>query len=158
MEEPKINDLKSCIEQNQESLYRLAYSYTGNREAALDVVQETAARSLEKFDTLRDPDHMKSWLFRVLVRTGLDWCRKNKRTVPLSEVPEPVSPDAADGLAETLDVYRAVQRLKPKLRTVIILRYYEDLKLDDIARITHVPLNTVKSRQRRGLQQIRQYL
>ncbi len=150
--------LKECIEKNKESMYRLAYSYTKSREAALDIVQETVVRALEKVHTLRDPGSMKNWLFRILVNESVSWYRKNRRTVPLPGQDEPAAQDGTAEIAEALDVYRAVQRLGPELKTVVILRYYEDMRLEDIAKITHAPLNTVKSRLRRGLDQIRKYL
>lgn len=152
------DDLKECIEKNKESMYRLAYSYTKSREAALDVIQETVVHALEKAHTLRDPCKMKNWVFRILVNESVSWYRKNRRTVSLSEQDEVPLQDRTAEVAEALDVYRAVQALNPELKTVIILRYYEDMRLEDIAKITHTPLNTVKSRLRRGLDQIRKYL
>ncbi|MGX8702410.1 sigma-70 family RNA polymerase sigma factor [Caproiciproducens sp.] len=152
------DDLKECIEKNKESMYRLAYSYTKSREVALDVIQETVVHALEKAHTLRDPCKMKNWVFRILVNESVSWYRKNRRTVSLSEQDEVPLQDRTAEIAEALDVYRAVQALNPELKTVIILRYYEDMRLEDIAKITHTPLNTVKSRLRRGLDQIRKYL
>lgn len=152
------NDLKECIEKNRESMYRLAYSYTRSREAALDVIQETVVHALEKAHTLRDPCKMKNWVFRILVNESVSWYRKNRRTVSLSEQDEVPLQDSTAEVTEALDVYRAVQALNPELKAVIILRYYEDMRLEDIAKITHTPLNTVKSRLRRGLDQIRKYL
>ncbi|TQI65405.1 sigma-70 family RNA polymerase sigma factor [Clostridium sp. KNHs216] len=152
------DDLKECIEKNKESMYRLAYSYTKSREAALDVIQETVVHALEKAHTLRDPCKMKNWVFRILVNESVSWYRKNRRTVSLSEQDEVPLQDTTAEVAEALDVYRAVQALNPELKAVIILRYYEDMRLEDIAKITHTPLNTVKSRLRRGLDQIRKYL
>lgn len=152
------DDLKECIEKNKESMYRLAYSYTKSREAALDVIQETVVHALEKVHTLRDPCKMKNWVFRILVNESVSWYRKNRRTVSLSEQDEVPLQDSTAEVAEALDVYRAVQALNPELKTIIILRYYEDMRLEDIAKITHTPLNTVKSRLRRGLDQVRKYL
>ncbi|MGX8701053.1 RNA polymerase sigma factor [Caproiciproducens sp.] len=152
------DDLKECIEKNKESMYRLAYSYTKSREAALDVIQETVVHALEKAHTLRDPCKMKNWVFRILVNESVSWYRKNRRTVSLSEQDEVPLQDRTAEVTEALDVYRAVQALNPELKAVIILRYYEDMRLEDIAKITHTPLNTVKSRLRRGLDQIRKYL
>ena len=51
----------------------------------------------------------------------------------------------------SVDLYNAVQRLEPKLRTVVILRFFEDMKLEDIASITGDPLSTVKSRLYKAL-------
>ena len=57
-----------------------------------------------------------------------------------------------------LDLYRAIGTLEPKLRTVIILRFFEDLKLEQIAKVTHTNLSTAKSRLYRGLGLLKAYL
>ena len=74
----------------------------------------------------------------------------------MEELPEREAEDADVG--ERLDVYRAVARLEPKLRTVVMLRFYEDMKLEDIARITGTKLSTVKSRLYTALGRLREDL
>ncbi len=71
-------------------------------------------------------------------------------------LPEQQAEDADIG--ERLDVYRAVERLDPKLRTVVMLRFYEDMKLEDIAHITGANLSTVKSRLYTALGRLREEL
>ena len=63
-----------------------------------------------------------------------------------------------EDIGQKLDVYRAVSRLDPKLRTVVMLRFYEDMKLEEIARITGTNLNTVKSRLYTALGRLREDL
>jgi len=63
-----------------------------------------------------------------------------------------------EDIGQKLDVYRAVGRLDPKLRTVVMLRFYEDMKLEEIARITGTNLNTVKSRLYTALSRLREDL
>ena len=58
-------------------------------------------------------------------------------------------------IPEALDLYRAVQSLEPKLRTVIMLRFFEDMKLEEISKVTHTNLSTVKSRLYKGLHVLR---
>ena len=142
---------REYITQNQQAFYRLAYSYTKNSDAALDVVQDAIVKGIEKLHTLRNPAYMKTWFYRILVNEGLNYLR-GKKVVPLDEYAEsPLSAAEDRDVAQDVDLYNAVQRLEPKLRTVVILRFFEDMKLEDIASITGDPLSTVKSRLYKAL-------
>lgn len=142
---------REYITQNQQAFYRLAYSYTKNSDAALDVVQDAIVKGIEKLHTLRNPAYMKTWFYRFLVNEGLNYLR-GKKVVSLDEYAEsPLSAAEDRDVAQDVDLYNAVQRLEPKLRTVVILRFFEDMKLEDIASITGDPLSTVKSRLYKAL-------
>ena len=137
------------IYENQASLYRLAYSYARNREAALDIVQDTVVQAISHAASLRSAEAVKPWVYRILVNESLAYIKRNRRLILVEELPEAVAPE--EDVGQRLDIYRAVQRLDPKYRTIVVLRYYEDLKLEDIARVTGVNLNTVKARLYRAL-------
>ena len=142
---------REYITYNQQAFYRLAYSYTKNSDAALDVVQDAIVKGIEKLHTLRNPAYMKTWIYRILVNEGLNYLR-GKKVVSLDEYAEsPLSAAEDRDVAQDVDLYNAVQRLEPKLRTVVILRFFEDMKLEDIASITGDPLSTVKSRLYKAL-------
>lgn len=144
------------IYENQASLYRLAYSYARNREAALDIVQDTVVQAISHAASLRSAEAVKPWVYRILVRESLAYIKRNQRLVLMEELPEAIAPE--EDIGGRLDLYRAVQRLDPKYRIIVILRYYEDLKLEDIARVTGVNLNTVKARLYRALDLLREDL
>lgn len=144
------------IYENQASLYRLAYSYARNREAALDIVQDTVVQAISHAASLRSAEAVKPWVYRILVRESLAYIKRNQRLVLMEELPEAIAPE--EDVGGRLDLYRAVQRLDPKYRIIVILRYYEDLKLEDIARVTGVNLNTVKARLYRALDLLREDL
>lgn len=144
------------IYENQAALYRLAFAYTRSREAALDIVQDTVVQALTHATSLRSAEAVKPWVYRILVNESLAYLRRNKRFLLVEELPEREAEDADVG--ERLDVYRAVSRLEPKLRTVVMLRFYEDMKLEDIARITGTKLSTVKSRLYTALGRLREDL
>ena len=144
-------DFREYITQNQQAFYRLAYSYTKNSDAALDVVQDAVVKGIEKLHTLRNPAYMKTWFYRILVNQALTYLR-GKKVVSLEEYTESTCPAAEEqDVAQNVDLYRAVQGLEPILRTIVILRFFEDMKLEDIAAITGAPLSTVKSRLYKAL-------
>ena len=66
---------------NQEKMYRLAYSYVQNKENALDVVQNAICTALEKCDSIRNPEALRTWIYRVVVNEALQLLRKGKREI-----------------------------------------------------------------------------
>lgn len=149
----KIEALKEYVETNQQDFYRLAFSYTKNSDAALDVVQEAILKAIDKIDSLRKPEYLKTWFYRILVNEGLTYFRRNQKLVLVEDFSvEHATPDDCENVAESIDMYHALQALEPKIRTVIILRYFEDMKLEEIAKITQTNLSTVKSRLYKGLE------
>ena len=147
--------LNAYIVSHQEDFYRLAFSYVKNRDAALDVVQESIVRALSKSDSLRQPEYLKTWFYRILLNESMNHYRRNKRLVPLEDSLAD-GPAPAGDPAERLDLYAAIDRLDPKEQAIIRLRFFEDMKLEEISRITGVNLNTVKSRLYKSLRKLRE--
>ncbi len=147
--------LNAYIVSHQEDFYRLAFSYVKNRDAALDVVQESIVRALSKSDSLRQPEYLKTWFYRILLNESMNHYRRNKRLVPLEDSVAD-GPAPAGDPAERLDLYAAIDRLDPKEQAIIRLRFFEDMKLEEISRITGVNLNTVKSRLYKSLRKLRE--
>lgn len=136
----------SYIVENQEKFYRLAYSYVGDRESALDVVQSSILKGLEKCYDLKNPDALRTWFYRIIVNESLQHLRRGKReTVSADgELPEQVYQEPA--FEKEREVYEEVQRLAEPMKTVVVLHFYEGLTLKQISEITQTNLNTVKSR------------
>lgn len=145
-----MRELEEYIEAHQDSFYRLAFSYVKDPDAALDVVQNAVVQALANAHTLRERTYMKTWFYRILVNESLGYLRKNRRYLPMEPLEEDFVFEDGD-VGERLDVYRAVGRLNPKLRTVVVLRYFEDMPLAEIARVTGANLSTVKSRLYKAL-------
>lgn len=138
----------------QGDFYRLALSYVKNRDAALDVVQEAVVKALSKADSLREPAYLKTWFYRILLNECMNYFRKNKGLVSFDEALDDRPAPCRDP-GERLDLYDAIDRLSPREQTVIRLRFFEDLKLEEIARATGANLNTVKSRLYKALKKLR---
>ena len=146
------------IKDNQEKLYRIAFSYSKNEEAALDIVQEAITKALKNINKLREESYIKTWFYRILINEALQYIRKNKRilTCELEAIENKV--DCNADLAEGLDIYKYVQNLNEKIKTVIILRFFEDMKISEIARITKTNESTVKSRLYKGLKELKRLI
>lgn len=137
------------IRTQQKSLYLLAYSYTRNEQDALDIVQESIQKGWISLRKLKKIEQMKSWLYTILVHTAIDFLRKHKRVELIGE-------DALMQLSEqdtyhNFDLEHALYQIPLQLREVVILRFFEDLKIEDIALILKIPLSTVKSRLYKAL-------
>ena len=144
-------DTERILTDNYEKYYRLAYSYMRNEDDALDVVQESAYRAIRDCGKVKNKDYLSTWIYRIVVNTALDLLRKKKKETLTEELPEiPVE----DQYQET-ELRTILNQLDHKSKTIIILRYFEDLKLEDIADILGVNLNTVKARLYRSLKKLR---
>ena len=149
---PADNTLTTYLLAEQAGFYRLAYSYLHRREDALDAVQTAVCRALERQDSLRSPDLLRPWFYRILVNACLDILRRRKRTVPLSEWTETGREDPAPA---DEDLAKQVEALPPEVGTVIRLRFYEEFSLREISAATGCNVNTVKSRLYAGLKKLR---
>ena len=144
------------IENNQEKLYRVAFSYLKNEESALDVVQESIEKALKNIEQLKEKEYIKTWFYRILINECLQYIKKNKRiiTCELQEIENKI--EWNDNITtEGIDIYNHIQKLNEKVRTVIILRFFEDMKIEEIATITKTNVNTVKSRLYKGLKELK---
>lgn len=139
----------------RENYYRLAYSYVKNADDALDIVQESIYKAISSMGSLKNHDYIKTWFYRIVVNTSLDFLRKQRKNVAVGE------DILANSIFGTVDDYgdfdlqEALDNLPDKYRTVVILRYFEDLKIDEIAEILNENTNTVKTRIYKSLEKLR---
>lgn len=145
------------IEEQKEYLYRMAYLYAGNEDAALEIVQETVLRAFRSIRKLREPGLFRSWITRILINVSKDYYKREMRyeAAAGTEAPQEENGVSAE---ERLDLYRAIGSLPEKYRTVVILRYFDELKLDEIAYITGIPRGTVSAWLTRARQELRNSL
>ena len=144
-------ETEQILTENYERYYRLAYSYMRNEDDALDVVQESAYRAIRDCRKVRNKDYLSTWIYRIVVNTALDMLRRKKKENITEELPEiPVEDQYQD-----LELRTVLNQLDDKSRTIILLRYFEDLKLEDIADIVGDNLNTFKARLYRSLKKLR---
>src|SRR5699024_11053005 len=80
---PKMGASREClvefIQVHKENVYRLAFSYVKDQKNALDIVQESIHKSLVSIHTLKSKQAIKSWFYRIVINTSLDYLRKHKR-------------------------------------------------------------------------------
>ena len=151
MKSVKLKTVEAALLEHYPSLYRLAYSYVKNPDDAMDIVQESAYKAILRAEEMKNEDTIKSWLCRITVNTALDTLRRKRRETGLEYLPETGEEDAY----EDADLLHALDRLDAREKTVVTLRYFEDLKLSDIVAVTGENLSTVKSLLYRSLKKLR---
>lgn len=154
---PSANQqLLDLVQGNLDRAYRLAGMMLGNAEDARDATQDAALRAWRAAPTMRDPARFGAWFDRILVNACRDQLRRRAR-VRFIQL-EDSAPDARDPFRTVIEgdeVLRAIADLDDDLRVVLILHYWSDLALDEVAARTGWPVGTVKSRLHRALQALR---
>ena len=123
-------------------------------DLAQDAVQETLIRAWRGLPGLRDPGAFDRWLHTLVAHACLELIRKRKRRVievELAPADDASTLDASALIADRDQLERALARLEPEVRAVVVLYFYLDLPLARIADVLGVPVGTVKSRLHRSL-------
>ncbi len=137
-------------------LFSVAHRILRDVDAAEDATQQSLVAIWRELPRLRDPARFDAWAYRVLVRACYAEARREKRWSPALRVlgPEPAADDSSLRLADRDELERAFRRLPVDQRAVLVLQYYLDRTVTEIAELLGVPVGTVKSRShhaKRGL-------
>lgn len=129
-------------------LLRTAHMLSGSNETAEEVVQDAFVKLYPRFDTVHDPG---GYLYRSVLNGC--WSGHRRRRV-FERLRSPQSPSQVDA-PEIDETWTALRRLPDRQRAVVVLRFYADLALADIAQVLDCPLGTVKSLLHRALVQLK---
>ena len=133
------------------ALVRTAYLLTRDHALAEDLVQTALAKAWFHWARIRE-DNPEPYVRRVLVTTYASWWRRRWNSeIPTEELPEATAPAGQD----RLDLWDAIGRLPRRQRTVIVLRFYEDLSEAETARLMGSSVGTVKSQTAKALAKLR---
>jgi RNA polymerase sigma-70 factor, ECF subfamily len=142
-------------------LFRTAWAILGNEADAGDALQEATIRAYRAFDQLKGGAvAFPFWMRRILVNTCTQILRKRMRVIPV-ERPEDLTEEKAapeTDLPFDSDVWDSVRALDERYRAVVVLRFLNDMQLEDIATALDIPLGTVKSRLHTALKQLKERL
>ncbi|MZQ81487.1 sigma-70 family RNA polymerase sigma factor [Paenibacillus sp. 5J-6] len=147
--------LITCITEHKEHVYRLAYSYVKNQEDALDIVQEAIHKAFASAESLKSTASMKSWFYRIVVNTSLDFLRKHKKLQVVDETMLEAMDSGSEDVYANMDLEIALEELPTMYRSVITLRFFEDLKIDEIAEVLNENISTIKTRLYQALRLLR---
>ncbi|MCG7344484.1 sigma-70 family RNA polymerase sigma factor [Sporosarcina sp. ACRSL] len=152
---------KVMIEYGNE-LVRLAFSYVKDTEIAKDMVQDTFIKCYKNLDSFKNDSHIKTWLYRITINGCKDYLKSwNYKMVQvksfINETARSISPSVEKTVIGKYDSEEMKETLFsiPKVyREVVYLYYYESLKINEMAVILDIPVNTVKTRLRRAKQKL----
>lgn len=153
-------DFEALVRRHQNPLYRYGRGLGLDHDTALDLVQEAFVKAYARLDQCRDPDKVRSWLFRIFRNAMLDWARNVRRTeVSLLDVEEPADgEDFAERHAIREAIGGALAALPPILREAFLLRHELGHSYEEIAELAGVSLSAAKMRVARAHAALRETL
>ncbi|UOQ50399.1 sigma-70 family RNA polymerase sigma factor [Gracilibacillus caseinilyticus] len=146
---------ETLVKKESEKLYKTAFLYVRNKEDALDVLQETIYKAFISIEQVKQPQFFNTWLTKILIRTAYDVIRKRKKVVFDEELMRNISDDSSIDVEGKMDVLNAISGLSKNYQTVIILFYYHDCTIDEIAETMGKPANTIKTYLRRAKMELK---
>lgn len=141
----------ALVERYERPMYATACSLLHSEWDAADAVQESFTEVFEHIGDLRNPDRFRPWLSRIVVNKCNQKYRDSARLYLVEEPPDRPAPAGPVSREESFDLVQAVRQLDDDHRATVALRYFCDLKIDEVAEALGCPAGTVKSRLNRAL-------
>ena len=151
MKHEKEELISRMLLDNYQKYYRLAYSYVHTEDDAMDIVQEGAYKAILHADALRKEEFAGTWIYRIMMNEAVNFVRKNRRDY--TEVEEDMA--TVEDRYQDFDLRKAIDALPEEERAIIILRFFEDLTIEQVAQVLQKNVSTVKSRLYRILDKLK---
>lgn len=146
------------IKNNKEYLYKMAFLYVKDEQDALEVIHETIYRAFLNIEKLKKAKFFNTWITRILINVSIDFLKKKGKNEMLDESTPIIKEKCEISTEEKLDLYNAIDLLNDNYKTVIIMMYFNDMKIKDISKVMEIPENTVKTYLRRAKQALGEVL
>ena len=148
--------LAALLDAYGRELQSVAYLILRDRSEAEDVVIETLLTAFEKGSTIRDERLLRSWLLKVATNHALGIRRRSGRIVHLAVVPDVSSTaDLGERSTDRVALLAGLAGLAPQMRAAVVLRYYADLSVDEVATTLGKSPNTIKAQLQTALDRLR---
>ena len=162
MQHGDMQAFDELYERYKDDAYRLACLITGSRTDGEDLAQEAFVTCVQSIKSLRDGSKFRPWLLKTLSCAAWKYCRKAKRETPVSEFFDAGESESALSAVLRTDeqrrLYAALDTLDEKRRVTVVLYYFDDRSVREIAQATGVTEGTVKSRLFSARRHLRQAL
>ena len=160
MDREDAEDFRKFTAARSAALLRTAYLLTGDRGHAEDLVQSALTKAYRHWGTVRRSGVPEAYVRRILVNErNSRWRRDRSRTREVvGEVPDRPGGDETQAYADRDEMWRALQAMPPRTRSVLVLRYWEDLSEAQTADLLGCTVGTVKSQASRGLRKLAEVL
>jgi RNA polymerase sigma-70 factor (ECF subfamily) len=136
-------------------LYKTALSFLRNEEEALEAIQEITYRAYKNIQTVQEPAYFKTWLIRIMINYCNDQLKKKKRIVVKEEIVN------IQGISENhvrMELEDAILGLDDRSREILTLKFFNDMKIKEIASTMKCPEDTVKTWLNKALKALRDKL
>jgi len=144
---------------NKEGLYRTAFAYVKNEQDSLDILQETVYKAYTSIKKLKEPKYFKTWLTRILINNAINLINKTKKIVYITDdMPNESNCYTGDIVDEKLDILSSIEKLEVKYKTIIVLKYFQDLTITEISEVLDCPPGTIKTYLNKALNQLRLFM
>lgn len=140
---------EKLINTYKEYLYKTAFLYVKNEHDALDIYQETVYKAYINISKLRNPSFFKTWLTKILIN-NVNIKHRHYSKFQDEQVEDFIGEISYSNIEENIDLYDAIDSLEEKYKTPVILQYFQDLTISQIAQIMECNENTAKSYIRRA--------
>lgn len=148
--------IRQVIEENYEAIYRYCYYHLGERMAAQDAAQDVFLKFLSSLGQYREWGKIKNYLY-VIARNTVKDKRKKKQEIVLEHLPE-TGMEREEPMEEQVLIRLAFRELSREEQELIILRYYQDLRLKDIAKVMGMPISNVRYHLKKAEQRLKEVL
>ena len=148
--------VEEIILEQYNQYYRLAYSYVHNDADAEDIVQNGVYKALRNSKALRNPEYAKTWIYRIMLNEIFDFLRRPK-AVSYEYIQEEtgIEAESVEDTYTDVDLQRALDSLPEQDKAIVVMKFFEDKKFEEIADIIDENINTVKSRLYRSMKKLR---
>lgn len=160
-----MNAFEGLFELYKHKALGTVYLMTRNKDVSEDIVQEVFVLCYTSIKGLKNPEYFKTWFYRILTRTTWRYMDKEKRLIPVEHIFEKPEDNYENTPLEKLEekevaslLYQEILKLKPKLQATIILYYYNEFSIKEIAEVMKCLEGTVKSRLYTGRQRLKKNL
>lgn len=143
------------VKQRKEMLYKLAYMYVKNEHDAVEIVDETVYRAYISIAQLKNDEYFTTWFTRILINCALGHIKKSKKIVFFDNGMEYKDDREALSSEEIIDLYDAVDKLEGKYKTVVILKYFNDMTIKEIAEVMNCKESSIKNYLHKALLNLR---
>jgi len=151
-----VPDFAAFVAAKSDAHARTAYLLTGNTASAEDLVQTVLASLYRRWHRIDHDGGIDAYVYRAMLNTWLSWrYRMLRRETPVAEVPDTTSHDPIAAVSTRQDLVDALNRLPPRQRAAVILRYFNDLTEVQAAELLTCSVGTVKSQTSRALAALR---
>lgn len=156
-EGPRL-EFNRLVRESQSMVYSIAYHFLRDRDRAEDLAQDVYMQLYRDLDRIESHEHAIRWLRKVTVHRSIDYARRHARhaEVDIGQIPEPsIPPERTDPLLLEW-LRKLVASLPEKRRMLVILRYQEEMALDEIAKLMDMPPPTVRTQLLRTMAHLRE--